>query len=146
MRPTPRTAEALAFALRERIAREGAWFMDACGRSMEPVLPDGSVLRVDGLPDQINVGDLLVFALTCRLGVCCHAVIANRPDGAVLTAGANNKAADGWIAPEHYIGVVRQYRIGGAWFSVAGRAPSAYRLARHRMTRRLLRWSDLQSV
>jgi len=72
-------------------------------------------------------------------------VVALDANGSVLTQGDRHRAPDGFVSPEHIIGVVHSFELGGRTYSVAPSQPrprpSAYRMQRQRITRVLRRLS-----
>jgi|GEM_PF-2583250 len=64
------------------------------GSSMQPTLSNGSlVLSVPATPDQLQVGDIVVYRSGTLPPIICHRVIAVGPDG-ILTQGDASSRVD----------------------------------------------------
>jgi hypothetical protein len=106
------------------------------GSSMEPMLPGGSFAEIAVLSSRLFPGDLLAFLPHTGREICCHRVIAVSAHGAALTRGDRSGICDGWVEPEHFVGVVRRYKVGGRWYAtVPLTKPNRYRRLRQRLER-----------
>lgn len=139
----PHERAVLAGALRAQLALDGALSFEAVGSSMEPTVPGGSVLRVTPLAAPLAVGELVAFVPARGPLVCCHRVVAIDADGRVLTQGDRHRVSDGYAPPEHVVGVVRSFELGGRTYPLAQDRPrprpSAYRVQRQRVARLIRR-------
>ena len=99
--------------LLERYRSEGrsSW-LEATGRSMEPLIPAGSQLRVDfgALPERI--GEIVLFRRPT--GAVAHRLVARQHAGgrSMLVAKGDGEAlADPAFAADDVLGVVREVRL-----------------------------------
>ncbi len=99
--------------LLERYRRDGRreW-LDATGRSMEPLIPAGSRLLVEFGAVPEHIGDIILFRRAS--GAVAHRVVARRRAGdrqMLVAKGDGEPLADPAIATDDVLGVVREVRL-----------------------------------
>jgi hypothetical protein len=111
---TPLDTRSLARAgLLERYRIDGrTTWLEATGRSMDPLIPPGSLLLVEfgAVPERL--GEVILFRRPN--GAVAHRLVARRrtADGLLLIAKGDGEAlADPAFAPEAVLGVVREVKL-----------------------------------
>ena len=114
--PLPTTLDTRSLAragLLERYRIDGrTTWLEATGRSMDPLIPPGSLLLVEfgAIPERL--GDVILFRRPT--GAVAHRLVARRrvADGLLLIAKGDGEAlADPAFSPEAVLGLVRQVRL-----------------------------------
>lgn len=96
---------------RYRIDRRTTW-LEATGRSMDPLIPPGSLLLVEFGATPERVGDVILFRRPT--GAIAHRLVARREagDGFLFIAKGDGEAlADPAFGPEAILGVVREVKL-----------------------------------
>ena len=101
-RTEPPPASVLLPLLRDALAREGRIQFPLRGDSMLPTLPLECEIEVVPLPDELRVGDLVVFALQDTL--VAHRLV--RRAARLLAHGDNRRVADPPLLTEQMLGLV----------------------------------------
>lgn len=108
-RTEPPPVSILLPLLRDALAREGRIQFPLRGDSMLPTLPLECEIEVVPLPDELRVGDLVVFALQETL--VAHRLV--RGGVQPVAHGDNRRVADPPLLPEQVLGRVARAFVDG---------------------------------
>lgn len=104
-------------------------WLEATGRSMEPLIPAGSQLLVEFGAVPARVGEIVLFRRPS--GAVAHRLVARHRTGGqvmLVAKGDGEALADPAFAQESVLGVVREVRLPDGrpgWAAIAGRPGAA---------------------
>ena len=110
------TADARSIAragLLERYRTEGrSTWLEATGRSMEPLIPAGSLLRIEFGAPSARIGEIVLFHRPS--GAVAHRLVARHRAGGrlmLIAKGDGEALADPAFAADAVLGIVREVRL-----------------------------------